>query len=65
VGVKKGSRYNYIKLRAKKVTASPWEMIYYYENEEEGIHLTITLTPSINHSQKIIISLSNLSKEKL
>jgi len=40
VGVKNGSRY--IKLRAKKVIASPWEMIYYYENEEEGIHLTIT-----------------------
>nr|QNO52798.1 hypothetical protein HGGDFBBL_00030 [Methanosarcinales archaeon ANME-1 ERB6] len=40
VGAKKGSRY--IKLRAKKVTAFPWEMIYYYENEEEGIRLAIT-----------------------
>ena len=40
VGAKRGARY--IKLRAKKVIASPWEMIYYYENEEEGIHLTIT-----------------------
>jgi len=40
VGVKKGARY--IKLRAKKVTAFPWKMIYYYENEEEGIRLAIT-----------------------
>jgi len=40
VGAKSGARY--IKLRAKKVIASPWEMIYYYENEEEGIHLSIT-----------------------
>ena len=40
VGAKKGSKY--IKLRAKKVIASPWEMIYHYNNEEEGIRLAIT-----------------------
>lgn len=40
VGVKKGSRY--IKLRAKKVTAFPWKMIYYYENEEEKVNLAVT-----------------------
>lgn len=39
VGAKKGAKY--IKLKAKKVSAFPWEMIYYYENEE-GINLAIT-----------------------
>jgi len=40
VGAKKGSRY--IKLRAKLVTAFPWKMIYYYENEEEKLDLAVT-----------------------
>lgn len=40
VGVKKGPRY--IKLRAKKVSAFPWKMIYYYRNEGEGINLLVS-----------------------
>jgi glycogen debranching enzyme len=40
VGVKKRERY--VKLRAKKVAAFPWKMIYYYENEEERLNLAIT-----------------------
>jgi glycogen debranching enzyme len=40
VGVKK--RVRYVKLRAKKVAAFPWKMIYYYENEEERLNLAIT-----------------------
>jgi len=39
VGVKKGERY--AKLRAKKVTVSPWKAIYYYENEA-GVNLAIS-----------------------
>ncbi|MGB2840882.1 MAG: amylo-alpha-1,6-glucosidase [Halobacteriota archaeon] len=40
VGVKKGAQY--AKLRAKKVTVSPWNAIYYYENKEEGVNLAIS-----------------------
>jgi len=35
------------------------------KNPENGFHEREALTPSSNHSQKIIISLSNLSKVKL
>ena len=63
MGVKKGSRY--IKLRAKKVTASPWEMIYYYENEEEGIHLTITLTPHQPFTKDHHITLQSIKREAI
>jgi glycogen debranching enzyme len=40
VGLKKGGKY--VKLWAKKVTVSPWKMIYYYENEEERLNLAIS-----------------------
>lgn len=39
VGVKKGAQY--AKLLAKKVTVSPWNAIYYYENEA-GVNLAIS-----------------------
>jgi len=42
VGAKKGSRY--IKLRAKKVTAFPWKMIYHYENEEDLRKVNLAVT---------------------
>jgi len=42
VGAKKGLRY--IKLRAKKVTAFPWKMIYYYENEEDLRKVNLAVT---------------------
>ena len=42
VGVKKGSRH--IKLRTKKVTAFPWKMIYYYENEEDLRKVNLAVT---------------------
>jgi len=58
-------RIEYIKLRAKKVTASPWEMIYYYENEEEGIHLTITLTPHQPFTKDHHITLQSIKREAI
>jgi len=42
VGAKKGSRY--IKLRAKKVTAFPWKIIYYYENKEDLRKVNLAVT---------------------
>ena len=42
VVAKKGSRY--IKLRAKKVTAFPWKMIYHYENEEDLRKVNLAVT---------------------
>ena len=59
MGVKKGSGY------IKKVTASPWEMIYYYENGEEGIHLTITLTPHQPFTKDHHITRQSIKREAI